>query len=160
MPGNFKPGRGSGDLGLTNLFGGKRVPKTHARIKLNALIDDLSALLGLLRAGTKTPEVKKGVALAQRGLTQAAGLVAGLKADLTPQIRALEKLNETLAAGIETPKNFVQPGVNELEALAQLARTRARLCEILAWELKAKAPAVYLNRLSDYLFLVAIKLSK
>mgnify|MGYP001563299176 FL=1 len=49
------------------------------------------------------------------------------------------------------------PGKNETEALAHLARAKARVCEILAWELKAKAPAVYLNRLSDYLFLLALK---
>ena len=160
MPKNFKPQLGSGDLGFTSLFGGKKVPKTHVRVKLNALLDDLSSLLGLLKTGLKDKGLKNGVTAAQAGLVQAAGLIAGLKAGLEPQTGALEKQIETLAAGIKPQKNFVLAGVNETEALAQLARTRARLCEVLAWQLKAKAPAVYLNRLSDYLFLMGIKLSK
>lgn len=157
MPANFKPSMGSGDLGYTALFGGKRVPKTHSRIKLNALLDDLSSMLGLLKTGLEDEALKQGVTRAQEGLARAAGLVAGMKADLGPQTLALEKMTETLAAGIKPPKKFVLPGANEPEALAHLARSRARLCELVAWELKARPPAVYLNRLSDYLFLVAVK---
>lgn len=160
MPVNFKPRLGSGDLGATDLFGGKRVSKTDARVKLNALIDDLSALLGLLKTGLDDAPLKKSVTLAQQGLSRAAGVVAGMKADLGPQTLALETLVEKLAAGIKPPREFVLPGANETEALAHLARARARICEILAWELKAKAPAVYLNRLSDYLFLLAVKTAK
>ncbi len=160
MPENFKPELGAGDLGRTSLLGGKRVPKTHRRIKFNALLDELSALLGLLKTGVRDVGIKKGITQAQEGLSRAAGVIAGRKADLTPQTLALEKLIETLAAGIKPPKKFVLPGANETEALAHLARARARIAEILAWELKAKTAAVYLNRLSDYLFLVAIKTVK
>ncbi|HAU90285.1 MAG TPA: hypothetical protein DCW72_08760 [Elusimicrobia bacterium] len=83
-----------------------------------------------------------------------------MKADLAPETAALTTLVENRAAAARPPKKFVLPGSNEIEALAHLTRTRARICEILAWELKAKQPAVYLNRLSDYLFLLAVSCAK
>jgi len=157
MPKDFKPNMGAGDLGFTDLFGGRRVPKTHCRVKLNALLDDLGALLGLLKTGLKTAGAKKEISAAQAGLIRASGLIAGARADLKAETAALEKLIELRAAGIRPLKKFVLPGANETEALAHLARAKTRVCEVLAWEIKAKAPAVYLNRLSDYLFLVAVK---
>lgn len=156
MPKDFKPAQGSGDLGLTDLLGGRRVPKTDRRVKLNALIDELSALLGLLKTAAPKPGLKKDLALAQAGLQRAAALVAGLKGGLEAETLALEAASDALSAKVRPPKKFVLPGRSETEALAHLARAKARICEILAWELKAKAAAVYLNRLSDYLFLAAL----
>ena len=156
MPKNFKPKLGSGDLGHTDLLGGRRVPKTHPRVKFNALLDELSALLGLLKTGLKKPDLRRELGAIQTALIKISGLVAGMKADLAP----LTALVESRAAAVRAPKKFVLPGRNETEALAHLTRTRARICEILAWELKAKQPAVYLNRLSDYLFLLAVSCAK
>jgi cob(I)alamin adenosyltransferase len=158
MPENFKKNSGSGDLGFTDLFGGRRVAKTHRRVKLNALIDDLSALLGLLKTalrGTAKTELS-GV---QAALVRSAGLIAGMKGNLAAETSSLEILIARRAGEVKVPKKFVLPGSNETEALAHIARAKARVCEILAWELKAKNSAVYLNRLSDYLFLVAVSLS-
>jgi len=160
MPKSFKPDMGAGDLGFTDLFGGKRVPKTHRRIKLNALIDDLSALLGLIKTGIKDKKTKNEISAAQAALLRASGLIAGMKTTLKAETTALGALVNALAEVIKPPKKFVLPGSNEIEALAHLTRTRARICEILAWELKAKQPAVYLNRLSDYLFLLAVSCAK
>lgn len=160
MPENFKKNMGSGDLGFTDLFGGKRVPKTHRRVKLNALADELSALLGLLKTGIRAAGTKKGLTAAQAGLVKASGLIAGVKGDLKEETAALEGLINAAAAKAKPPKKFILPGAGETEALAHLARAKTRLCEILAWELKARAPAVYLNRLSDYLFLVALEAAK
>ena len=157
MPSNFKPKMGSGDLGFTDLFGGKRVPKTHRRVKLNALIDDLSALLGLLKTGIRDRKTKSGLSAAQAVLIRASGLIAGMKGALKGETEALETLINALSDEIKPPRKFVLPGANETEALAHLARAKTRVCEILAWEIKSKAPAVYLNRLSDYLFLLALK---
>lgn len=160
MPKDFKPEMGKGDLGFTDLLGGRRVPKTDRRVKLNALLDDLSALLGLLKAGLRDMAPKRELAAAQAGLLKAAGIIAGAKADLKQETAVVETLINSRAAKVHPPKKFVLPGANEVEALAHLARARARICEILAWELKAKAPAVYLNRLSDYLFLLAVSKTK
>lgn len=160
MPKDFKPKMGAGDLGLTDLFGGRRVPKTHRRVKLNALLDELSALLGLLKTALRDPALKKELTAAQAGLVKASGAIAGMKADLEPETAALADLIAARSEAVKPQKHFVLPGANEAEALAHLARAKARICEILAWELKAKAPAVYLNRLSDYLFLAALKAAK
>lgn len=160
MPKTYKPKLGSGDLGHTDLFGGRRVPKTHRRVKLNALVDDLSALLGLLKTGLKKPALRRELGAVQTALIKASGLIAGMKGDLGPETAALTALVESRAAAVRPPRKFVLPGQNETEALAHLARTRARVCEILAWEAGAKPPAVYLNRLSDYLFLLAVSLAK
>lgn len=157
MPENFKPKLGAGDLGFTDLFGGRRVPKTHRRVKLNALLDDLNALLGLLKTGVRGAALKKDLTAAQAGLIKTSGVIAGMKADLKPETAALETVINARAAALKPLKKFALPGANEIEALAHLARAKARVCEILAWELKAKAPAVYLNRLSDLLFLAAVK---
>ena len=160
MPKNFKPEMGAGDLGFTDLFGGRRVPKTHRRVKLNALIDELSALLGLVKTGVKDKGTKEEISAAQAALIRASGLIAGMKGALKEETEALAALIDARAADLKPPKKFVLPGTNETEALAHLARPKARVCELLAWELKAKAPAVYLNRLSDYLFLLALKSSR
>lgn len=160
MPGNFKPRLGAGDLGFTDLFGARRVPKTHRRIKLNALLDDLSALLGLFKTCLKGRAGRAEISAVQAGLIKASGSVAGARADLKPETAALEALIKERAKKIRPPKKFVLPGANEAEALAHLARAKTRVCEILAWELKAKAPAVYLNRLSDYLFLAALQAAR
>ncbi|MCX5793322.1 MAG: ATP:cob(I)alamin adenosyltransferase [Elusimicrobia bacterium] len=160
MPKDFKPDMGKGDLGFTDLFGGRRVPKTDRRIKLNALLDDLSALLGLLKTGVAGAAAKKELTAAQKSIIAASALIAGLKTGPKPDTAALEGLIAAAAAKIRPPQKFALPGANETEALAHYARAKARVCEILAWEIKAKAPAVYLNRLSDYLFLVAIKHSR
>ncbi len=157
MPKNFKPEIGSGDLGLTDLLGGRRVPKTDRRIKLNALVDELSALLGLVKTGLKDKKTKEELSAAQAALIRVSGLAAGMKGELKEETAALEALIGALSETIKPPKKFVLPGANETEALAHLARTKTRICELLAWEIKAKAPAVYLNRLSDYLFLLALK---
>lgn len=154
MPVKFKPNTGTGDAGMTSLLGARRVPKTDRRIKLNALLDDLNSLLGLLKLRDKKRAAQ--ITAAQKGILKASGLIAGAKGGMDEEVKALESFTLAAAAKLKPAKKFVLPGANEAEALAHLARTRARLCEIQAWELKAKAPAVFLNRLSDYLFLLAL----
>ncbi len=160
MPKNFKPRLGAGDLGFTDLFGGRRVPKTHRRVKLNALIDDLNALIGLLKTGVREAALRRELTAAQSGLVRASALIAGMKGDMKAETGALEAVIEARAARVKPPRKFVLPGVNETEALAHLARAKTRVCEVLAWEIKARAPAVYLNRLSDHLFLAALSAAK
>lgn len=159
MPENFKPAAGSGDAGFTSLFGGKKVHKTNLRVAAGALIDDLNSLLGLVRAGAAGKD-KAELAAVQRQLICAAGLIAGAGtgAELQRHIKTLSALTARRAKALPPLKEFVIPGKNRKEAFVHLARSRARLCELLAWRLKLRLPAVYLNRLSDYLFLFARKL--
>ncbi len=151
---------GKGDLGFTDLFGGRRVPKTDRRVKLNALIDELGALLGQAKTALKNRGAREDLADAQKTLLRASGMIAGAKADLAAATAALETRISAKSAGMQPLKKFVLPGETGPEALLHLARAKTRICEILAWEIKAKAPAVYLNRLSDFLFLAALNAAR
>lgn len=155
MKRTFKPARGSGDGGLTDLLSGRRVAKTDPRIKTNALIDELSCLLGLVKAGGFE---KPSISAAQAALSAAAANIAGLKngRELDGAVSRLEKASAELSLAVRPPARFVLPGENAVEATLHLARAKARICEISCWELKAKGPAVLLNRMSDWLFLLAL----
>ncbi|MBU2573177.1 MAG: ATP:cob(I)alamin adenosyltransferase [Elusimicrobia bacterium] len=159
MSANYKPKPGSGDNGFTDLFGGKRVGKTDLRVRTNALIDELASLLGVIKSGLKSGKSKQEIAGVQGALVAVSGFIAGAAA--APEIKAAVSGLEALIAGrskyLPPLKKFILPGKNKTEALVHLARSRARLCELLAWRLKMRLPAVYLNRLSDYLFLLARK---
>jgi cob(I)alamin adenosyltransferase len=157
MPDSFKPRLGSGDEGRTDLPRGKRVNKTCARIGALAQLDELGALLGFARAklsGTKRAAELHGL---QRTLLKAAAQAAGLdfQAALDEETACLGERITALAAGRKPAKLFVLPGRDETEALLHLARTKARVCELALWKISARPAARYLNRLSDYLFLLA-----
>ncbi|MEI7530135.1 MAG: ATP:cob(I)alamin adenosyltransferase [Elusimicrobiota bacterium] len=159
MPEKFKPRIGSGDSGFTELFGGKRVKKTDLRVKTNALLDELNSLLGVIRAGLRAEKAKREISGIQRSLMLVSGFIAGARAatGLKISIAAVETLITARSKRLPPLKKFILPGRNRTEALLHLARSRARLAEILTWQLKAKLPAIYLNRLSDYLFLLAAR---
>ena len=148
---------GSGDDGFTELFGGKRVKKTSLRVEANALIDELNALLGVIKAGERSGKNKKELSGIQSALIAVSGLIAGAQtADgVKTGTIAIEALISVRSKRLPPLKHFAIPGKNKKDALLHLARSRARLCELLAWRLKAALPAVYLNRLSDYLFLLS-----
>lgn len=159
MRSEFKPARGAGDDGFTDLLLGRRVRKTDIRVKTNALIDELSCLLGLIKAGGTR---KAELARAQLALSAACAGIAGMKngTALRREISLLEADTAGLARKIKPPRKFVLPGGGRAEALLHLARAKTRVCEILCWETKAKEPAIYLNRLSDWLFLLALSAKK
>lgn len=150
---------GRGDDGTTGLLLGRRVSKTDVRVKANALIDELNAWLGLAKT-LKGPAAKERAGLedAQKNLFALSSHIAGLDNSKTIEsgTRKLEKEITRLAESLPELKSFAVPGKNEAEAVLHLARARCRSAEILAWHVKkAKPCAVYLNRLADYLFLLA-----
>jgi len=180
MPKNFKPKQGSGDTGLTDIITGKKIRKTDARIKAIADIDELTCLLGLLKArfkkSSKLKTYIKELEKIQKNLFIVSGIIAGMKCltEIKTETANLEELTNVLSKKTPKLKNFIIPGKSETEALINLARARARLAEISVWETEkfkampgvvsrgyahqaTKSSAVYLNRLSDYLFLLALK---
>ncbi|HOW89617.1 MAG TPA: ATP:cob(I)alamin adenosyltransferase [Elusimicrobiales bacterium] len=153
----FKPDIGSGDGGVTDLPGGKRVKKTAPVITALALLDDLNAHIGLA-AAVLTGKGRADLRRIQRALFTAAAHAAGAgrgkelerpTAELTARIAALSK------GGV--PAGFAVPGRTRAGALLHIARTRARLCELALWRIDRRHAAKYLNRLSDLLFLLAEK---
>lgn len=167
MPEYFKTAVGRGDGGMTNLPGpdergrasGKRVKKTAPVIKALGLLDELGAVLGLARAGLGRKKEAGELLKIQRVLLKAAAHAAGMNfaIELKKETARLGTLAETLSAGERPCREFVLPGRTGTEAITHLARAKARICEIALWEINSRAAAVYLNRLSDYLFLLASK---
>ncbi len=148
---------GGGDNGRTDLPPGRRVKKTNARIHALALLDELGATLGLARAKLSGKKKAGELHKLQRTLLTAAAQAAGLdfQASLAREAAGLTARIGVLAAGRKPATLFVLPGRDETEALLHLARTKARLCELALWNINAIPAARYLNRLSDYLFLLA-----
>jgi len=148
---------GQGNDGKTELPHGKRVRKTDPRIKALALLDELGAVLGLAKAKLSGKKEAADLHKIQLTLLKAAALAAGMdfKTELARETAALEARIEILAKTRKPLREFVLPGRNGTEALLHLARTKARICEIALWGINSGPAAVYLNRLSDYLFLLA-----
>ncbi|MEW5950402.1 MAG: ATP:cob(I)alamin adenosyltransferase [Elusimicrobia bacterium] len=150
---NFKPKIGSGDTGYTDIKSMK-VKKTDKRIKFNAALDKINALIGLVRSFKKDKELFK----IQQDILKISSFAAGYgeKKEIENSIELLTlKIKSFPCAKI--PKKFIVFGSNKKSALINLIRTEIRIAEIQAWEINKKEIAVYLNRLSDYLFLLSLK---
>ena len=169
----------TGDNGTTALFGGTRVPKHHIRIESYGTIDELNSWLGLIRDQKIDAHSKKIVTLIQEKLFTVGAILATdpEKATLkngkkrlniskinTSDIELLEKEMDTMDAQLPKMTHFILPGGHSTVSYCHIARTICRRAERLATHLFESEPfdvcvLHYLNRLSDYLFLLARKLS-
>jgi len=158
----------TGDDGTTGLFGGGRVKKASARVEAYGTVDELNATLGLARASKLDPDSEEVLASAQVDLfTLGAELacVPGKEAKLNmPLLSAAdaERLEEAIdraEAFVPPLKFFVLPGGSPQAAALHLARTVCRRAERAVLAIDDAAPraeiVVYLNRLSDLLFVLA-----
>ena len=142
----------TGDDGTTNLRSGERVPKSDARIDFVGTVDELNSHLGLLRAKASTADAGaefRATQLLKKIQQELIVLGAGGKPATLPEIEAAI---EQLEAELPPLTEFILPGDNELSAQAHVARSICRRAERLS-----PAPSPFLNRLSDYLFLLARK---
>lgn len=155
-----------GDEGATSLAHGERVPKDDIRIETNGQLDELNALLGLVIA--RYPRTDNETLLlrgAQRQLTQLMALIAGIDDNDTGNSLAEETLRLEQATDQAMGNRlfrFQLPGSDPLEALLHLARAKTRTCErrlVTLSRCHPLHPAVipYVNRLSDYLYALAVK---
>lgn len=157
-----------GDAGETGLFGGVRVPKDDLRIRTYGTIDELNAVLGLALAemGSST-ELNAKLTRIQRELFQLGAELATPRGKDVPttliqsaQIEAMESEIDSMEAVLPPLKNFILPGGGKAAALLHLARTICRRAERDLTSLHRAEPQrpivlQYVNRLSDYLFVVA-----
>ncbi len=160
----------TGDDGTTGLFGGGRVKKASARVEAYGTVDELNAAIGVARATKLEPFTDGVLAEVQVDLfTLGAELacVPGKEAKLSMKLieaadaERLERAIDAAEEGLPPLKNFVLPGGSPQAAALHLARTVCRRAErsVLALD---DVPArrevvVYLNRLSDLLFVLARK---
>ncbi|KAB2905418.1 MAG: cob(I)yrinic acid a,c-diamide adenosyltransferase [Anaerolineae bacterium] len=156
----------TGDSGETSLFAGGRVAKDDARLHAYGTVDELNAILGLVLASNMHPDLAETMRRIQRELfTVGSDLATPL--DASPEwIHRLDgKFTERLERDIdqfeaELPplKNFILPGGTQAAAFLHQARTVCRRAERWAVTIKEEInPHVltYLNRLSDWLFVLA-----
>ena len=159
----------TGDGGETGLVDGSRVPKDHARVAAFGDVDELNAGIGLARvqAGDALSQILEGV---QRDLFAIGAQVADPRAQIatrTPKaalgparIVDLEKAIDAHEAQMPPLTSFILPGGTALAASLHVARTVCRRAERSILSLGRTDPVdplilVYLNRLSDLLFVVA-----
>ena len=169
----------TGDKGTTALFGGTRVPKHHIRIESYGTVDELNSHLGLIRDQDINPEYKALIIEIQDRLFTVGAILATdpekavLKngkarlnipkitdKDITKLEEEMDKMNEALPP----MTHFVLPGGHQTVSFCHIARCVCRRAERLASALNDLEPfqpesLIYLNRLSDYLFVLARKLS-
>jgi cob(I)alamin adenosyltransferase len=169
----------TGDTGTTALFGGTRVPKHHIRIESYGTVDELNSHIGLIRdqeinvlyknvlieiqdrlftvgAILATPPEKEVLKNGQKRL-QNLGI-------LETDIELLETEIDSMEDSLPQMTHFVLPGGHTTVSYCHIARCVCRRAERLAVHLNDIEPTdelviKYLNRLSDYLFVLARKLS-
>jgi len=153
---------GTGDQGLTRLFGGDLVDKDHIRVHAYGEVDELNSLLGLAR-NSLDPEFAILVERVQGELFQVGAELAseGRNETITDEhVRALEAEIDRFQEAAPELRNFVLPGGKKGAAELQVARAVCRRgeCAIVTLHRKVGVRGEllrYINRLSDWLFAMA-----
>ena len=169
---------GTGDKGKTSLFSGERISKADARIDAYGDLDELNSILGALTAQLAAEEklvvelqqIQSDIFQAGAWLATRPGspLMDSLQEISEEQIAFLEKAIDRMEEELPALETFILPGGHITAAWAHVARTVGRRCErkvvsLLSQSMKEKAAEpyqrilVFLNRLSDYLFVLARK---
>ncbi|MFC5046429.1 cob(I)yrinic acid a,c-diamide adenosyltransferase [Aquimarina hainanensis] len=169
----------TGDKGTTALFGGTRVPKHHIRIDSYGTVDELNSHIGLIRDQDIDETTKKHLIAIQDHLFTLGAVLAtdpekavlkngekrlNIPTISTEDISFLEEQIDEMNTALPPMTHFVLPGGHQTVSFCHIARCVCRRAERLAaalYELEPfeEASLMYLNRLSDYLFVLARKLS-
>lgn len=170
---SFKIYTKTGDKGTTGLYGGARIPKYHIRIESYGTVDELNAHLGLLRDQLTDTDDQQMIETIQNRLFTIGSNLASDPAkkmttpDLTEDdISLLEKGIDNIDAVVPPLKNFILPGGHVAVSQTHVCRCVCRRAERLVVALTETEPdtvpailVIYLNRLSDYLFMLGRKVS-
>jgi len=168
---------GTGDRGKTSLFSGQRVSKANERVEAYGDMDELNSIIGALVASLgpehsepaeelqqiQTDLFTIGALLATTPDSPSMDTIAGIGQE---HIEFLEKSIDRMVEALPELKGFILPGGHPTAAWAHVARTVCRRTErqiirFLEVSFKMQAPdsyqraLIYINRLSDYLFVVA-----
>ncbi|MGC6429606.1 MAG: cob(I)yrinic acid a,c-diamide adenosyltransferase [Jejuia sp.] len=169
----------TGDKGTTALFGGTRVPKHHIRIDSYGTVDELNSHIGLIRDQEINNHYKDILITIQDKLFTVGAILAtdpekailkngkerlNIERISSTDIELLEHEMDTMNAALPPMTHFVLPGGHQTVSFCHIARCVCRRAERLASALNELEPfeanaLTYLNRLSDYLFVLARKLS-
>ena len=159
----------TGDSGKTSLVGGMRVSKTHVRLEAYGSVDELNSFVGWLNCAIDEAECREFLLFVQCKLFSIGGYLA-TETEKT-ELKNSTMLSENDIARIETEidkidnqlpplRRFVLPGGNETASRAHICRTVTRRVERKVYRVSEEYPVanevfVFLNRLSDYFFVLA-----
>jgi cob(I)alamin adenosyltransferase len=160
----------AGDRGMTSLLGGHLVPKDHPRLEAYGTLDELNSWIGLLRDHLEDESIRGDLLRIQDRLMTGSSILASEKPDCDtklPEIREedvgfLEERIDEMESELPVLTSFILPGGHPAASYCHLARTTCRRAErYSAPFIKSSGQAAllvkYLNRLSDYLFVLARK---
>lgn len=169
----------TGDTGTTALFGGTRVPKHDLRIDSYGTVDELNSWIGLIRDQQVDALTKATLITIQDHLFTVGAILAtppekqllkngkerlNISKISDIEIEMLEHQMDAMNESLPSMTHFILPGGHQSVSFCHITRTVCRRAERLASDLNSHEPIdgqvlKYLNRLSDYLFVLARKLS-
>ena len=163
----------TGDLGQTSLLGGTRVSKSHERVEAYGTIDELNSFLGLIKDHpiddhykTLLNRIQENLFISEAWVAADPDLPVPQLPSLDPEeILLLEKEIDTMNYSLPELTHFILPGGHAVVSSCHVARTICRRAERAVIRLTQSNSSdeiiiKYLNRLSDYLFVLARKLAK
>ena len=157
----------TGDKGMTSLVGGKRVEKDDARVQAYGSLDELQSFVGMLASATDEVQLED----VQRILFKIGGYLASEDATSAgvsdETIARLEQWIDRLSEELPPLRTFIIPGGTMAASICHVCRTVCRRAERRMITLRRTVVVglddnafIYINRLSDYFFLLARKLNK
>ena len=173
MDSNWKIYTKQGDKGQTSLLGGSKVPKFHERIEAYGTLDELNSFIGLVRdysEDEKTRDFLKTIqddvfAIESHLAAETEEVMSYLPEVTGEHIHAMEQEIDRMESTLPTLKNFILPGGHPAVSYCHIARTVCRRAERTTIRLGERIQLdeiiiQYLNRLSDYFFVLARYLGK
>lgn len=161
----------TGDDGNTSLPGGRRVPKHSTKVEAYGSVDELIAWIGLLRDHKENYHRKDILLYIQDQLMYCAAALAHDNSNTKIQLKlpdpgcmsAVEKEIDTMEESLPKLESFILPGGNIIASYCHIARCVCRRAERIVLRLKTEEETAeiihkFLNRLSDYLFVLSRKL--
>jgi cob(I)alamin adenosyltransferase len=163
----------TGDKGETSLLGGTRVPKYHLRIEAYGTVDELNSWIGLIRDQEIDHHTIRVLVDIQERLFIIGSILATdpeknkvkIPHLVEEDIAELEREMDKMEANLPELRSFILPGGNTVVSYTHIARCVCRRCERLVVHLNEENPVdekvgIFLNRLSDYLFVLSRHLAQ
>lgn len=164
----------TGDKGRTSLVGGTRVSKTDIRLEAYGTIDELNSNLGMLRSLCPEGHEKDFILKTQNLLFSVGGYLATDRSKIElnssciiseSMVTEIEKEIDLIDSGLPELKNFIIPGGSQAASFCHICRTVCRRAERIILHLAEETEIdekllSYINRLSDYLFVLSRKLNQ
>jgi len=163
----------TGDKGETSLIGGSRVSKADVRIEAYGTVDELNSLIGMVRDHLKSDETKNLLIRIQETLFSMGAILATdetfshkIKTSINPEdVTMLEEAMDTMDSTLPPLRYFILPGGHPSVSYCHLARVVCRRAERRVIALSGETIVdemiiKYLNRLSDFFFVLSRAVSK